>query len=50
LNSIFSLGIIPGFGSTQRLSHLVGKAMAKEFSEVMISAQEAKNINLVKKG
>lgn len=46
-----NLGIIPGFGGTQRLSRLVGKAMAKELcmTGVMISAQEAKEIGLVNK-
>ncbi len=44
-----TLGIIPGFGGTQRLSRLVGKAMAKELCMTggMISAQEAKEIGLV---
>ena len=46
-----NLGIMPGFGGTQRLSRLVGKAMAKELcmSGGMISAQEAKEIGLVNK-
>jgi enoyl-CoA hydratase len=46
-----NLGIIPGFGGTQRLSRLVGKAMAKELcmTGAMISAQEAKEIGLVNK-
>jgi enoyl-CoA hydratase len=46
-----NLGIIPGFGGTQRLSRLVGKAMAKELCMTggMISAQEAKTIGLVNK-
>ena len=46
-----TLGIIPGFGGTQRLPRLVGKAMAKELcmTGVIISAQEAKEIGLVNK-
>lgn len=46
-----NLGIIPGFGGTQRLARLVGKGMAKELcmTGVMISAQEAKEIGLVNK-
>jgi len=46
-----NLGVIPGFGGTQRLSRLVGKAMAKELcmTGVMISAQEAKEIGLANK-
>lgn len=46
-----NLGIIPGFGGTQRLSRLVGKAMAKELcmTGVMISAREAKEIGMVNK-
>ena len=44
-----NLGIIPGFGGTQRLSRLVGKAMAKEMcmTGINISAQEAMRIGLV---
>lgn len=46
-----TLGIIPGFGGTQRLPQLVGKNMAKEmiFTGKMLSAQEAKEIGLVNK-
>lgn len=46
-----NLGIIPGFGGTQRLSRLVGKSMAKELcmTGVMISAEQAKEIGLVNK-
>ncbi|MBN2032972.1 MAG: enoyl-CoA hydratase/isomerase family protein [Deltaproteobacteria bacterium] len=46
-----NLGIIPGFGGTQRLSRLVGKGAAKELclTGVIISAQEAKSIGLVNK-
>jgi enoyl-CoA hydratase len=46
-----NLGIIPGFGGTQRLARLVGKGMAKELcmTGAMISAQEAKEIGLVNK-
>ena len=46
-----NLGIIPGFGGTQRLSRLVGKAKAKELclTGVIISAEEAREIGLVNK-
>lgn len=43
------LGIIPGFGGTQRLSRLVGLAKAKEliYTGKTIKADEAKDIGLV---
>lgn len=46
-----NLGVIPGFGGTQRLSRLVGKARAKEliFTGAMIGAQEAKELGIVNK-
>ena len=46
-----NLGLIPGYGGTQRLPRLVGKARAKELCMAggMISAQEAKDIGLVNK-
>lgn len=44
-----TLGLIPGYGGTQRLPQLVGKGMANEmiFSAKMISAQRALEIGLV---
>ncbi|MBF0100953.1 MAG: enoyl-CoA hydratase/isomerase family protein [Desulfobacterales bacterium] len=44
-----NLGIIPGFGGTQRLSRLIGINKAKEliFTGKTISAQEAKTLGLV---
>jgi len=46
-----NLGIIPGFGGTQRLSRLVGKGMAKYLimTAEIISADEAYRIGLVEK-
>jgi enoyl-CoA hydratase len=43
-----SLGIIPGFGGTQRLTRLVGRARAKEliFTGDMVDAARAKDIGL----
>ena len=43
-----SLGLIPGFGGTQRLARLVGSQRAKEimFSARLIKAEEAKSIGL----
>lgn len=45
------LGIIPGFGGTQRLPRLVGRGMAKYliFTADTIDAQEALRIDLVEK-
>ncbi len=44
-----TLGLIPGYGGTQRLPKLVGKGLANEliFSAKMISAQRAAEIGLV---
>lgn len=44
-----TLGLIPGYGGTQRLPKLVGKGLANEmiFSAKMISGQRAKEIGLV---
>jgi enoyl-CoA hydratase len=46
-----NLGVIPGFGGTQRLSRRVGNSIAKELCMTgnMIKADEAKNIGLVNK-
>jgi enoyl-CoA hydratase len=46
-----NLGIIPGFGGTQRLARLVGKGWAKELclTGEMINAAQAKEIGLVNK-
>ncbi|MBF7083859.1 enoyl-CoA hydratase/isomerase family protein [Desulfallas sp. Bu1-1] len=46
-----NLGIIPGYGGTQRLPRLVGKGMAKMmiFSGMIIDAQRAFQIGLVEK-
>ena len=45
------LGVIPGFGGTQRLPRLVGKGRAKEliFTNDMVDAQEAYRIGLANK-
>jgi len=43
-----NLGIIPGYGATQRLPHLIGKAKALELTLTgdMINAEEAHRLNL----
>lgn len=45
------LGIIPGFGGSQRLARLIGDTKAKEliFTAGMLGAEEALNIGLVNK-
>ena len=45
------LGLIPGFGGTQRLTRLIGKNMAKEliFTGRMVPAAEAQQLGLVNK-
>jgi len=44
-----NLGLIPGFGGTQRLPRLIGTNMAKEmiYTGMMIGAEEARQIGLV---
>ena len=44
-----SLGVIPGYGGTQRLAHLVGKGKAIEMivTASMVSAEEAKDLGLI---
>jgi enoyl-CoA hydratase len=44
-----SLGIIPGYGGTQRLTQLVGRGKALELllSGEMVTAEEARNLGLV---
>lgn len=46
-----NLGLIPGFGGTQRLPRQIGKNMAKEliFTARLLSAEEALNLGLVNK-
>lgn len=46
-----SLGVIPGYGGTQRLAQLIGKGMAMEliFTAKMIKAAEALHLGLVNK-
>ncbi len=44
-----NLGLLPGYGATQRLVHLIGKAKAMEllFTAAMINAEEALHLGLV---
>lgn len=44
-----NLGIIPGYGGTQRLTYLIGRGKANELMMTgeMIGAEEAKNLGLV---
>ena len=44
-----NLGIIPGYGGTQRLTYLIGRSKANELMMTgdMIGAEEAKNLGLV---
>jgi enoyl-CoA hydratase len=46
-----NLGVTPGFGGTQRLPRLIGRAKAKELCMTgeMIDAQQAKDLGLVAK-
>ncbi len=46
-----NLGVIPGFGGTQRMTRLVGRGRAKEliFTARIITAEEALRIGLVEK-
>ena len=45
------LGIIPGFGGTQRMSRLIGEAKAKEliFTGSIVNAEDAESMGLVNK-